>query len=194
MTGSNHNISIKERFSSLYELVLKENETNGNKVIVAHLGEISLDKVNDIGFDIENKLKEGGEKKGTIKRIFSIVIEALQNIRLHGEKDKEGIQWTYFVLVQKNGTYEIACANVISNNNISRVDEKIKHINSLDKEGLKEYYMQVLTDGEISQKGGAGLGFITIAMKAKNKINHEFIPSENEQHVFKMSVTVAFEE
>ena len=32
-------------------------------------------------------------------------------------------------------------------------------------------YIDVLTNGEISKKGGAGLGFITIAMKSKNKLN-----------------------
>ena len=31
--------------------------------------------------------------------------------------------------------------------------------------------MEVLTNGIISNKGGAGLGFITMAMKSKNKLN-----------------------
>jgi hypothetical protein len=32
--------------------------------------------------------------------------------------------------------------------------------------------MEVLTNGVISSKGGAGLGFITMAMKSKNKLNY----------------------
>ena len=40
--------------------------------------------------------------------------------------------------------------------------------------GLKEFYMDTLTDGQRSSKGGAGLGFITVAMKAKSKIEYTF--------------------
>lgn len=32
--------------------------------------------------------------------------------------------------------------------------------------------MEVLTNGIISSKGGAGLGFITMAMKSKNKLGY----------------------
>ena len=39
---------------------------------------------------------------------------------------------------------------------------------------MKEIYIDTLTNGEISKKGGAGLGIITMAMKSKNKIEYDF--------------------
>jgi hypothetical protein len=43
----------------------------------------------------------------------------------------------------------------------------------MDPDQVKELYMEVLSNGIMSNKGGAGLGFITMALKAKSKINYE---------------------
>ena len=47
-------------------------------------------------------------------------------------------------------------------------------ITSLDKEGLKQLYKHQIKEGRLSNKGGAGLGFIDIAKKTGNKIHFHF--------------------
>ena len=48
-------------------------------------------------------------------------------------------------------------------------------INSFDDEkALKAYYLEHLENNTMSDKGGAGLGFITIGMKSGNKLKTEF--------------------
>jgi len=39
---------------------------------------------------------------------------------------------------------------------------------------VKEFYMDTLGNGVANEKGGAGLGFITIALKSKTKMNYQF--------------------
>ena len=62
---------------------------------------------------------------------------------------------------------------VVRNDEITPND--IEKINSFDEPSkLKEFYLEHLENNELSEKGGAGLGFITIAMKSGNKLGVQF--------------------
>ena len=50
--------------------------------------------------------------------------------------------------------------------------------------------MAVLTNGIISNKGGAGLGFITMAMKSKNKLKYLFEEINDKLSCFTVEVKV----
>ena len=70
----------------------------------------------------------------------------------------------------------------------------MKTINQFeDPASLKEYYMQHLENNQLSDKGGAGLGFITIAMKSGNKLAYEFDKIDEETSLFLLTSTVASE-
>lgn len=108
--------------------------------------------------------------------MYFIMVESLQNIikhqdeRNYGSADQSGI-----FLIQKRGQkYYITSGNLIENKNIDPLRGKLERINNLDPEDLKIYYLQMLKEGEISDKGGAGLGLIEIAKKSGNKLAFEF--------------------
>jgi hypothetical protein len=50
----------------------------------------------------------------------------------------------------------------------------------MDKVQVKELYLSVLTNGVISNKGGAGLGFITMSMKSLNQLDGSFVEIDDE--------------
>ena len=56
---------------------------------------------------------EGGDRKVVVKRMFSIIVEGLQNIRLHGEKDNEGDQTSFFLLLKNDEHYFIYLGNLV---------------------------------------------------------------------------------
>ncbi|PLX11621.1 MAG: hypothetical protein C0594_03385, partial [Marinilabiliales bacterium] len=64
--------------------------------------------------------------------------------------------------------------NLVENTNIPPIEKLLKKINSLEKDELKKYYKEVLLEGEISDKGGAGLGLIDMARKSGNKLSYDF--------------------
>ena len=173
-----------------YNRILDSLRKRNLDIVVSHQGELSKDEVNTIAYDVERKLKEEGTKKGPVKRIFSIIIEALQNIRLHGERDSENVQVSYVILGKSEDEFVLAQANLVTDSVREKIEVRLENINSLERPALKEYYMETLTDGEISSKGGAGLGFITIAMKSKNKIKYEFNQADTDMNLFTMMSTI----
>lgn len=118
------------------------------------------------------------EEKGTVqRRVFNVMVECLQNISKHadpvsGEEDEErrGI-----VLVSHGDNYyNVITGNVVKREKRDGLEKNLEYINSLDKEGLSALYKQQMLGGKISEKGGAGLGFIDIAKKSGNKIEYQF--------------------
>ena len=61
---------------------------------------------------------------------------------------------------------------------------------SIVKEELKDYYKQVLNNGEMSLKGGGGLGMIDIARKTGQKLHYNFQNIDNKVSFFSLNIKI----
>ncbi len=136
----------------------------------------------------ESNLEKVGESSKIKKRVFTIMVEGLQNITRHQEIDDEDTlsnEAGLFLMQNKNDRYYITTGNPIYKKNIENLTEQINKINSLEPEELKQYYKQVLNDNIISDKGGAGLGLIEMARKSGNNLVYDFVDlSENYSYFY----------
>ena len=76
------------------------------------------------------------------------------------------------------------------NENINTLFKNIDHLNTLDRPGLKSVYLETLTNGKISKKGGAGLGVIIMAMKSKNLIDYQSYPLDDQLSLVTLNIKV----
>jgi hypothetical protein len=183
--------TIIEVCSSRYQKICEEySKPNTDKIINRHFGEFSQELVNTISNDIEMFMLDSTDKKSTVKRMFSILVEGLQNIRLHGEKGKDGHQTSFFAIDQGTDTYKIALGNLIYSKHNKNIETRITEINKMTREEVKILYMEVLTNGIISNKGGAGLGFITMAMKSDKNLDYFFDEINDELSCFTLIITL----
>ena len=183
----------KYHFETRYQRLL-ENLQVSKTILVNYNGQLSQDLISQLETRVEDSISNFQIPKSPVKKIFFISVETLQNMLIHGNKDHAGNQHNYFI-VSKNGTcVEITSANLISNDTIDFLNEKINKINSFENDlGLKEYYMDQLTNNHISEKGGAGLGFITMAMKSGNKLKVVFEKICNDFSLFELTSVVKTE-
>lgn len=185
---------ISEGVNACFEDQYKTlSEGSDSSVLIAHFGEFSQDLVNSISEGAESLLLESNTKKSLVKRIFSILIEGLQNIRLHGVKDSTEAQHGHVILGKDDSAFKVSFGNYVYNSNIRNLTTHLNKINSLDKPEVKQLYLDVLGNGFISEKGGAGLGFITIAMKSRNVLDFGFEKVSNEISYFYFNVRVSNE-
>jgi hypothetical protein len=73
--------------------------------------------------------------------------------------------------------------NPVQKTNVPKLQKSLDHINGLDKDGLKELYKEIIKNTTISDKGGAGLGFVDMARKSGGKLEFEF-PEMNSDYCF----------
>jgi hypothetical protein len=161
------------------------------KIIVSHFGEFSQDLVNSLTTSIEEMMLDSGDKKGAVKRMFSILVEGLQNIRIHGERDTDGNQVSFLIVLQNEDNYRVTFGNLVRVNIVDKLAGRIDELNGMDRDAVKGLYMDTLSNGIMSSKGGAGLGFITMSLKSNHKIVHEQIQVSDDLVFFTQNVTVA---
>jgi len=124
----------------------------------------------------ETNLDKEEESPKIKKRVYAIMVECLQNVTRHQgddiENDPENLG--LFVIQKQASKYFLTTGNLVENADIEKIEGLISKINSLEKDELKKYYKQVLTEGSLSEKGGAGLGLIDMARKSGNKLGYRF--------------------
>lgn len=143
----------------------------------------------------ESKMLKEEEPNSVQKKVFHVMVECLQNISKHADtksgsentKDGRGI----FMVSKGDNEYSVTTGNTIPTHKIAELKEMLENINSLDKIGLKKLYKQQIREGRLSEKGGAGLGFIDIAKKTGRKLNYHFLTIDDENSFFVLTSTIS---
>lgn len=164
-------------------------ENRFSSVQVVHFGPLNQDLINSFTVSIEEFMISAGDKKTLVKRVFSILIEGLQNILIHGKKwDHE--QQALIILAYNEHTYRIALGNLTELSEKEKLTSYLDRLNAMGEEEVKAFYLETLNNGLISDKGGAGLGFITMRMKSKSTLNYQFVPVNDDLMLFTISTDV----
>lgn len=183
--------NIEKEFVQLHYEQSLSNVRQNELVLVSHLGQLNQIVISNIENNIEEKTSAAEITKNPAKKIFFISVEALQNMLIHGHKDKDGEQHNFFIFSKKETVATIISANLVSNDVVSELDKKIQAINSFDDEKkLKAFYLEHLENNTMSDKGGAGLGFITIVMKSGHKLKTEFKKINDDCSLFIFTSTI----
>ncbi len=161
------------------------------ELILAYDGVLNPETISKLEAEIESRILARGLPKIVVKKIFFICIESLQNMFLHGHHDDTGGKHNFFILYITPNTVEMIGANLIASEGIEKLRKHINRINSFsDPADLKTYYLEHLESNELSDKGGAGLGFITIGMKSGNKLVTRYEPINAGRSLFLMEVKI----
>lgn len=185
------NSAIASEVRNTYLKYLEKFSKEEQRVVsVNHFGVFSQDFINSIATSVEELLVSFGDEKKVIKRVFSILIEGLQNVRLHGETDDFGRQLSYLFLCKDAESYKIVIGNIILKSDQVKLESYLDHINSLEKEALKEMYRKILVEGYLSEKGGAGLGFLTLRLKSENELNYHIESVDPTKAMFTVEVLI----
>jgi hypothetical protein len=147
-----------------------------NNQLLTFSGTLEEDQVYRIGEEMEKYLKDKHEHMPLVKKIFFTAVESLQNIRKHGLKDEDGSTPGAIIFYEDDKAYHTSFISAIDNTLVDPYYQGLDYVNNLDKDQLKQYYREVLDNGVMSAKGGAGLGLITIGLKCSGKIGIEKIP------------------
>lgn len=155
-------------------------------VHLAHFGPINQDLINSFTVNMEEFMISAGDKKTLIKRVFSILIEGLQNILIHGSKI-DGEQKALMLIAYNEKGYFIVQGNYIQKMDNEKLTAYLDKLNLMSDEEVKAFYLQTLNNGLMSEKGGAGLGFITIRMKSRAKLEYRFSDANDDLTLFSVS-------
>ena len=153
-----------------------------NTVLLSFRGVLDYDTIGIYLKKLNNIMEEADLKNAIKKRLYSMMVECLENISKHNACDQiknngtgidtEKYPCATFTLEQKENAYCIESGNYIFNKDVEKLKSKISLLNKLDRNGLKKLYNFTITRHSFSEKGGAGLGLIDIAKASRNEIEY----------------------
>lgn len=182
----------KESLDFVYDFYVKMKKNNIN---LAYEGEITHQITKAFTSLTENNMIKEEDPNAVQKKVFHVMVECLQNISKHAEnrnnivtsKDGRGI----FMVSKNDLEYNVTTGNVVDNDKVPELREMLENINSLDSDGLKKLYKQQMREGRLSERGGAGLGFIDIARKTGQKLIYSFLTINEEKSFFVLTSTIS---
>lgn len=155
-------------------------------VMLAYQGNITQETTKSILTMAERSLQVS-EKDPAIKRkVFNVMVEALQNVVKHNAELKEDGVFRnagIFLIGRESNGYAVMSGNPVLKKNVPALKENLDRINGLDKNGLKDLYKNIIQGTTLSEKGGAGLGFVYMARKSGEKLHFDF-PEMSERYCF----------
>jgi hypothetical protein len=138
------------------------------------------------------------DEPGTVQRkVFHVMVECLQNISKHAD-DFTSNDYLFsgrgiFLVSKGDVEYSVTTGNAVDNDKIEELTNMLETINRMDKDELKDLYKRQMKEGRLSEKGGAGLGFIDIKRKTGKPLEYHFLPISNDTSFFLLTSTIGRE-
>ena len=149
--------------------------------------------VTDSLLDKLKKIREYKDlNKTTGKRVYSMVVECLENICKHVDLNllNKPVMYSHISIGKENNKIIIKAGNPVTKDAKDNIASRLDHLNNSDETTLKALYEnKIMSDLQIDDIC-AGLGFIYIALKSGNKIIYSFSPLNNGYLYFELQITL----
>src|ERR1051325_11586606 len=123
------------------------------KLILVYQGDFTQETTKSILAMAERNIDSSGEDASIKRKVFNVMVEALQNIVKHADELVDGEIRSHaaiFLIGKESDRYSIMSGNPIRKGNVAGLKGKLDQINSLDKDGLKDLYKEIIKNTTIS--------------------------------------------
>lgn len=147
-----------------------------NNIYLIWSGHITPDVGKEVISFTETKLSEDDIESNLRKRVFSILVEIIENVAKYSPgRDAEEIYGMPVAIIRfENRTYTLTTGNLILNEDVEGLKTKIDIINSYDKAGLKAFFRKSLSDQSSNPENTGNMGLIDMARKSGSRLVYEF--------------------
>lgn len=164
------------------------------KTILDYTGVLSFSTIENLLTEFKLASQEYDLKFKTYKKLVTVLIESLENIYKYSDEYAKFLEemqkYTPSLCVNKNSDkIVVISSNPVRNKHVDRLRGNIDRVNNKTREELKELYVETITNGKFSAKGGAGLGFIEMAKTSGNDLEYSFDPISKDYSLYTIKVT-----
>lgn len=153
-------------------------------LILVYEGEFTQEITKSVLAMAERNMNVLGEISTIRKKVFNIMIECLQNLVKHSSKS------SIFMIGKHEDDYIIGSGNPVTKEEAATIAEKINYVNGLNRDELRSLFREIVKIGELSDKGGAGLGFIDMVRKSGEKLLFDFQAVDEDMTFFSLLLRV----
>lgn len=146
-----------------------------NKSLMSFTGHFDHLAITLLLTNIKSKLSAIEVTTGIDKRVYSVLVECIENVCKHSFQGDEQQNIATLLLSKSETKYTIVTGNHVMNSEIPALKEKLEKISKLNSIELKQMYREQILSKR-TDSNNAGLGIIDIAIKSGNRILYDFKP------------------
>jgi hypothetical protein len=150
-----------------------------------------------LGDALKKRLAQDGAGSCTIKRVFSVFVEQVQNIlrysaetnaltRPEGERLSSGL----ISVGGEEGRFCLVAGNLMRQEDVPVLRARLARLQGLDAAALKAFYLERIRETAEPAGKGAGLGLIEIARRASEPIQCDFLGVDSATAFYCLKVLV----
>ena len=130
------------------------------------------------------------DKSATIRKISFLTVELLQNIIHHSDKNKKGETFAYYELIKDGENYVIKTGNLITKENSEGLGKRMDCVLSSTDDEIKEKILNRLQNEDFSEKGGAGIGLLSIKKRVSEGMSYNIEVFEGEYNFIHFEIKI----
>lgn len=159
---------------------------------ISYKGPIDDKILQAIGIYIEELLNQYPK---IARKVFKVFIELAQNISYYSaernvfNREKKDVGVGSFFVEESSECYKFVTGNLIKNENLDFITDKVELINSLNREELREY-KRLQRKLPFGKKGGANIGLIQTSLTSQNPLDIEIKPVDEAHSFFSIGVKI----
>ncbi len=163
-----------------------------HKIYMIWSGHVSPDIGEEVLSITETKLASEDVETRLRRRIFSIMVEILENVSKYnpGRETEELYGMPVVIVRLENGKFVLTTGNLILNSNVTELKEKLDNINSFDRSELKGLFYKSLSGQTIETDSTGNMGLIAVARKSGSKLDYQFKKVNDLYSYYMLSVRV----
>jgi hypothetical protein len=163
-----------------------------NNLYLIWSGHISPDIGKEVISFTETRLSEDDIALNLRKRVFSILVEILENVSKYspGKEPEEKFGMPLAILRLDGKTYSLTTGNLILNESVPHLREKLDNINKFDKMGLKEAFRKSLSDQLYNPESTGNMGLLDMARKSGSKLEYVFEKINDHYSYYTLAIKV----
>lgn len=125
------------KVDDIFKKIRHEVLQNGGSVLMSYFGGFSTTHVGSFTNEIEHIMKSKNATKVVTKRMFTAMVEGLQNICLHGVEITPGKILGHIMLVEREEEYLVSFGNFVDNNKKRILTKYLNKVNGMTALNLK---------------------------------------------------------
>lgn len=165
--------------------------TRRDDVLISYKGPVTDVILAEISRDIRHKFSDNPRLS---KKLFAVFIELAQNILYYSSEkvyfgDRNDSIGT-ILITRYTDHHTFSCGNLVENKYIDELVEGCETINTLDRDGLREYKRATRSGPKKDRSKGAGIGLIQVALTSGEPLNVEAVKVDDAYSFFSLSVKI----
>lgn len=176
--------ALIEEFKRWHDEEVLRLQEKGKLMVLHYFGSFKEDLIYRLSETIEEKLLASDFSYTVVKKVFSSVTEAINNIIKHGEKAESSTG--ALSIYTKENIVKIAISNIVTHEKSKTIKLTIDELNTLSRKDMNMRFYDLMKRSIVSNTSSLGIGILSIRLNSSSSLRFNFHKLNDKHTIFSL--------